>query len=324
MGAGDRVQFRRRTAYITSCCVIMLSGVVLLVSVRAQAPQHEQIIFMAYQERNAEIYAMDVSGRNLRNLTNHPAADEAPAWSPDGKRIAFMSNRDRASWDPDIYVMDADGSNPRNLTNHPEQDNMPAWSPNGREIAFFSSRSVVIRYEPVVTRGSGIYIMDAEGGSVRHLAKGFAPSWSPDGRSIVYTGGASDNYQDICVIDVNGKNRRNLTNHPAMDHYPDWSPDGKRIAFHSMRDGKCEIYVIDADGKNLRNLQVLGANPAWSPDGREIVFSINGGISVMDANGRNVRNLVKLTVTDFPDWFSPGVIPFGKLMGTWGWLKGEK
>ena len=69
---------------------------------------------------------MDADGKNQRNLTNHPDSDYSPSWSPDSKRIAFVSNRTR-DLNPDIYVMDADGANPRNLTNHPEDEGAPAW-----------------------------------------------------------------------------------------------------------------------------------------------------------------------------------------------------
>ena len=69
---------------------------------------------------------MDADGGNQRNLTNHPDVDFHPSWSPDGKSIAFVSNRTK-DLNRDIFVMDADGSNPRNLTNHPEDDEAPAW-----------------------------------------------------------------------------------------------------------------------------------------------------------------------------------------------------
>ena len=68
---------------------------------------------------------MDADGSNVTRLTDHPESDASPAWSPDGRRIAFDSNRDGNS---EIYVMDADGSNVTSLTNHPEGDVGPAWT----------------------------------------------------------------------------------------------------------------------------------------------------------------------------------------------------
>jgi TolB protein len=81
---------------------------------------------------------MDAEGRNIRRLTNHPGMDYWPVWSPDGKQIAFTSNR---SGNYDLFLMNADGSNVRNLTQHPSQDNYAAWSPDGKRIAFISNRA---------------------------------------------------------------------------------------------------------------------------------------------------------------------------------------
>ena len=73
---------------------------------------------------NIEIYAMDADGGNLHRLTNNPAGDMEPSWSPDGSSIAFKSMRDGNF---EIYVMDADGKNPRNITNNPAYDGSPDW-----------------------------------------------------------------------------------------------------------------------------------------------------------------------------------------------------
>jgi TolB protein len=69
---------------------------------------------------------MDADGGNQRNITNHPDRDYSPSWSPDSKRIAFVSNRTR-DFNPDIFVMDADGANPRNITDQPEDEGAPTW-----------------------------------------------------------------------------------------------------------------------------------------------------------------------------------------------------
>jgi TolB protein len=92
---------------------------------------------------------MNADGSNVRRLTNHPAVDYWPVWSPDGKRIAFTSNRDG---NYEIYVMNADGSAPRNVTQNPAQDNYATWSPAGKRIAFISNRS----------GGYDVYVMDVK------------------------------------------------------------------------------------------------------------------------------------------------------------------
>jgi TolB protein len=99
---------------------------------------------------------MDADGKNPRRLTNHPADDFDPAWSPDDQKIAFVSNRDGNC---EIYVMDSDGKNPRNLTNKPADDWGPEWSPDGKRIAFNSERD----------GNREIYVMDADGKDPRNL-----------------------------------------------------------------------------------------------------------------------------------------------------------
>ena len=102
---------------------------------------------------------MKADGSGLRNLTPKPVgAYAAPAWSPDGRKLAFVSDRDGNS---EVYVMNANGSGQRNLTRNPAFDADPAWSPDGRKIAFVSNRD-----------GSyGVYVMNADGSGQRRLAQ---------------------------------------------------------------------------------------------------------------------------------------------------------
>jgi len=139
---------------------------------------------------------------------------------------------------------------------------------------------------------------------------------------------------DFYVMDADGQNPRNVTNHPANDRSPTWSSDGQKIAYHSDWEGNRDICVTDADGQNQRNLTNHPAeeySPAWSPDGQKIAFHSdrdgNFEIYVMDADGQNQRNLTNHPARDLrADWFDPtaaptSVFPASKLIGTWGWLK---
>jgi Tol biopolymer transport system component len=211
-----------------------------------------------------DIYVMNPDGTGLVNLTNHPADDLYPTWSPDGTRIAYASHRDLGY---DIYVMNPDGTDPARLTDQPEYDTSPAWSPDGTRIAF--------------GRSYDIYVMNADGtGQVNltnHPDWDFAPAWSPDGSQIAFRSNRDGSYEfyDIYVMNADGTGQVNLTNNPGLDGSPAWSPDGSRIAFTSNRDGDYEVYVMNADGTgqvNLTNHPGTDGSPTWSPDGSRIAF----------------------------------------------------
>ena len=224
-------------------------------------------------------------------------------------RIAFMSNRhDERNWE--IYLMNPDGKRVRRLTEHPQADGIPAWSPDGQKIAFVSFRD-----EP-----RDIYVMNPDGTNLINLTQSPErsdnyPSWSPDGKQIVCSAG------DIWVMEADGENQRNLTNHDASDADPDWSPDGKQIAFTSERNsdwefdiwgGNWEVYVMTPDGANLVNLTKHPAkdlNPDWSPDGKQIAFTSNREgnreVYVMNADGTNPINLTNHPARDSGPAWSP-------------------
>lgn len=114
-------------------------------------PNPERIVFTSFRSGNFEIYAMNPDGTSLTNLTNNAANDNGPAFSPDGTKIAFRSNRDGGN--SEIYVMNADGTNPTNVTNNAAFDSDPAFSPDSQKIAFVSTRD----------GDREIYIMNADG-----------------------------------------------------------------------------------------------------------------------------------------------------------------
>ena len=270
----------------------------------------------------------------------------SPSWSPDGKRIAFISDRDghpdRApGWfTSEIYVMDADGGNPQNLTNHPSDDRSPSWSPDGTRIVFQSYR------DNDRNHNIEIYVINADGSNLQRITNNLAadedPAWSPDGGRIVFSSAREGHFMDahknitdeIYVMDADGGNQQRLTENRNNDWDPVWSPDGKRIAFAADRKGdfeKIDIYVMDADGGNqqkLTNNRVWDGSPSWSPDSKRIAFHSerdgNYEIYVMDADGGNLQNLTNNPHSDSgPAWLNTpfSVSPTGKKFTRWGWLK---
>ncbi len=262
-----------------------------------------RIAFHSHREGNYEVYVMNADGSSLTRLTNNAREDVHPTWSPDGRRIAFASNRNNRN--REIYVMNADGSSVTRLTNDSFHKDDPAWSPDGRRIAFWSDNG-------------GIFVMSADGSDVTrlttHPSGGRDPAWSPDGERIAFESGRTG-HTDIYVMNSDGSGVIRLTTSPYRDWSPAWSPDGQGIAFASERDSNGndnEIYVIDADGSGVTRLTNNSSageyQPAWSPDGRRIVFvsSRRDGstdIYVMNADGSNVTRLTDDSAHDeLPAW----------------------
>jgi dipeptidyl aminopeptidase/acylaminoacyl peptidase len=245
-----------------------------------------------------QVYLMDADGSNQTRLTFASGNDGEAAWSPDGTKIAFDTNRSPAPGNEQrIWVMDADGSNPIMLTTF--NSGRPSWSPDGTKIAFFG----------VIVGDAEIFVMDADGSNQTRLTFSAGddahPSWSPDGSKIAFFSRRDEN-AEIYVMDADGSNQTRLTTTiGATEWYPDWSPDGAKIAFMSSRDGDFEIYVMNADGSNQTRLTFNASddwNPAWSPDGTKILFhSDRDGdqeIFAMNADGSGQTQLTTNSAFD--------------------------
>jgi TolB protein len=310
----------------TRLVALLTIGVSVIVPIAHGAGQ---IVFGATVKEDAEfadIYVMDEDGTNVRRLTDDPARDFAPRWSPDGKHIAFVSGRGGVR---NVYLMDADGGNIELLTDDPPGAEAPAWSPDGQQIAFFA------QYQKY-----GVHIMERDGSNVRfvtdtpdvpgnpgnHFQPHHGIDWAPDGETLLFNAHTNNDEANIWAVDVDGGNVRNLTGGGA-DYCQTWSPDGELILFvHGGADPG--LTTMSPDG-GRRNLLLDGARrgcPRWSPDGSEIIFTMDGDIHIVGANGQNERRLVELPGDEHRvDWFDPAyaraVDAEARLPATWGRIK---
>ena len=297
------------------------------------ASDGERIAFVRQDQQGQQgqgIWVMDADGENEKQLTFGELYGD-PAWSPDGRQMAFCHRTEDIHWD--IYIMSADGSDVEQITDTPEDDCHPTWSPDGRQITFDKA---VWEEKPDgkwILKSAVICVMNVDGTDVREITESppFSqfPVWSPDSGKIAF-----ERNNQVWIMDVDGENQKMINDRGSM---PAWSPDGKMIAFNSpVWGGSSFICVMDADGANVEILTAPGPSnewhAGWSPDGMKIVFcGDNDGswiedIYIMEADGSNVQQLTNTPVDElWPDWagFPYAVEPAGKLRSTWGKIKSE-
>jgi TolB protein len=259
-----------------------------------------KIAFISNGSGNKEVFICDFDGYNPKQVTNNRNITLFPAWSSDGRWLAYMSykngkpdlfiknvvenrgavvNRDginsTPAWvpgrfelaatlsfsgDQEIYMLTGDGKIINRLTNERGVDTSPSFSPDGRKMAFVSQRS----------GNPQIYIMNLDSGNTKRLTLqgkyNTQPCWSPKGDKIAFTAmeGSTTN---ICVIGADGSNLLQLTYGYGNNESPSWSPDGNLIVFSSTREGSTKIYVMTAfgtDQRRLLNIPGEQMNPCWS------------------------------------------------------------
>jgi hypothetical protein len=239
--------------------VAPLALFVLVLAVAGSAPAAATFsTALAYARPDASggIFVMERSGR-VRLVARDGLA---PAWSPDGRRLAFVATE--AGGQSELYVADADGRHRAPLTRSEGADEVTAsWAPDGRRL--------------VLERDLRLFVIGADGRGERLLTSGSGPAWSPKGGRIAFVSDRTGT-DDLYVVDSNGRGlRRVVTTSDGAESEPAWSPDGTRLAFVSLSAGSTDLYVVDVQSLALVRLTQdasLESSPVWSPTGESIWF----------------------------------------------------
>ncbi len=226
----------------------------------AWRPDGRELLFTGFRSGRAELWALELAGRNLHRLMGTGELTTGGDFSPNGKLIAFTASEDGNS---DIYLMNANGTGLRRLTRDPATDTSPTWSPDGKRIAFVSNRA----------GNPHIYVMNADGSDQRRLTfqgnYNTTPRWSPRGDLVAFTARDERKVFDIFTVSPdNGKISRVTQDQGATNEEPSWAPNGRLLVFVSDRTGRLQLVVSTPTGERQKVITSEAgelATPAWGP-----------------------------------------------------------